>query len=347
MTDGFERGTTSEGITRRRFSGGMVARVALARAALAGAASVALPYVARAQTYPSRPVRFIIPFAAGGVADVTARLTAEKLGDKLGQRLVIENMPGPGGIAAGRVIATAAPDGHTLGLLTNGTAISVALYKSLPFDPVKAFGAISALGSFDLIFATSADSQFRNLADFLKVAREQPGKLNVGTIAVGSTQNFGAELLKSQAGIDVQIVPYRTTPDVVIALLRNDIALMCDFYAGMKSQLLEGKFRGVGSSGLVRTPFLPDVPPVAEAGVPGYEVASWNAICAPAGVPASVVGVLNRHLRDILATLDIKSKYAELGIEAKASSPEELNARFLADIRKWSELIERVGIAKL
>ena len=329
----------SQRITRRRFTGGIAASAALA--------GIALPHVARAQAFPNRPVRFIIPFAAGGVADITARLTADKLGEKIGQRFVIENMPGPGGIAAGRAIATAAPDGHTLGLLTNGTAISVALYKSLPFDPVKAFGAISALGSFDLILAANAESQFRTLEDFLKVARAQPGKLNVGTIAVGSTQHFGAELLKSQAGIDIQIVPYRTTPDIIIALLRNDIALMCDFYAGMKSQLLEGKMLGIGSSGLVRSPFFPDVPPAAQAGVPGYEVASWNAMCAPAGVPAEVVGLLNRHLRDILATPEVKARYGELGIEAKASSPEELNSRFLADIRKWSELIARVGITKL
>jgi len=166
MTDGFE--DHCRGITRRRLVRGIAVNAALG--------CVTLPRVARAQTYPNRPVRFIIPFAAGGVADVTARLTAEKLGDKIGQRLVIENMPGPGGIAAGRVIATAAPDGHTLGLLTNGTAISVALYKSLPFDPVKAFGAISALGNFDLIFATNADSQFRTLADFLRAARAQTRK---------------------------------------------------------------------------------------------------------------------------------------------------------------------------
>src|SRR5947207_4116605 len=155
---------TSQRTTRRRFSGGIAAGAATASAgALAG---VGLPFVARAQGYPNRPIRFIIPFAAGGVADVTVRLTADKLGEKLGQRFVIENMPGPGGIAAGRVIATAAPDGHTLGLLTNGTAISVALYKSLPFDPVKAFGAISALGTFDLIFATNAQGPYRTLADF-------------------------------------------------------------------------------------------------------------------------------------------------------------------------------------
>src|SRR5882672_7971419 len=181
-------------ITRRAFSTG------------AAASALALPGVARAQAYPSRPVRLILPFAAGGVADVTARLTADKLGEKLGQRFVVENMASPGGIIAGRAIATAAPDGYTLGLVTNGTAISVAIYKSLPFDPIKDFAMVSGLGNFDLVFATNAETQYRTLADVLKAAREQPGKLNIGTIAVGSTQHLGAELLKAQSGVNIQIV---------------------------------------------------------------------------------------------------------------------------------------------
>src|SRR5262244_1619249 len=260
-------------LSRRQFSGGLAAT------------TVAMPSIARGQAYPTRPVRFVLPFAAGGVADVTARLAADKLGEKLGQRFVIENQPGPGGIAAGRLIATAAPDGYTIGLLTSGTAISAAIYKSLPYDPVKDFAPISALGNFELVFATHAESQYKSMADVLKAAREQPGKLNIGTIAVGSTQHLGAELLKAQAGVNILIVPYRTTPDVMVALLRNDIQLMTDFYAAMKSQLTDQKIRAVGTSRLTRTAFLPDVPPIAEAGVPGYEVASWNGLCVPAGTP--------------------------------------------------------------
>jgi len=323
-------------ITRRRFSSG----------GAAAATVLALPQIARAQAYPNHPVRFILPFAAGGVADVTARLAADKLGEKLGQRFVVENQPGPGGIAAGRVIATAAPDGYTIGLLTNGTAISAAIYKSLPYDPVKDFAPISALGNFELVFATHAGSQYKSMADVLKAAREQPGKLNIGTIAVGSTQHLGAELLKAQANVNIQIVPFRTTPDVIVALLRDDIHLMTDFYAAMKAQLTEQKLRGVGTSSLTRTAFLPDVPPVAEV-VPGYEVTSWNGVCAPTGTSAEIVNLLNRTLRDILVIPEVKTKYGDFGIEAKASSPEELEARLIADIKKWSDLIEKAGIAKL
>src|SRR3954452_2553129 len=230
-------------ITRRQFS----------KNAIVAASAFALPQVAQAQNYPTRPIRFILPFAAGGVADITARLAAEKIGEKLGQRIVIENQPGPGGIAAARTVLSAPPDGYTLGLVSNGTAISVAIYNALPFDPVKDFATISSLGTFDLVFATNADSQFRTLQDFIKTAREQPGKLNVGTIAVGSTQHLGAELFKSTAGLDFQIIPYRGTPEVIIALLRNDVQLMDDFYAAMKGNLVDNKIRALATSGTART----------------------------------------------------------------------------------------------
>ena len=297
------------------------------------------------QSYPTRPIRFVLPFAAGGVADITSRLAAEKLGEKLGQRLVIENQPGPGGIAAARSVLTAAADGYTIGLVTNGTAISVALYKSLPFDPVKEFATISALGTFDLVFATNAESQFRTLPDFIKAAREQPGKLNVGTIAVGGTQNLAGELFKSSAGLNFQIIPYRSTPDVTVALLRNDVQLMIDFYPAMKGALADNKIRPVGTSGTARTSYLPDVPPVADA-VRGYEVTSWNGVFAPHGTPVEVISSLNKAMREVLSAPDVKAKYAELGVVAQASSPEELMTRLKADIQKWAAVIERAGIPK-
>jgi tripartite-type tricarboxylate transporter receptor subunit TctC len=320
-------------LTRRQLSVGLAA------------ATVAMPGIARAQSFPSRPIRFVLPFAAGGVADITSRLAADKLGDKLGQRLVVENQPGPGGIAAARSVTTAAPDGHTLALVTNGTAISVALYKSLPFDPVKDFAPISALGTFDLVFATNADSEFKTLGDFIKAARAKPGALNVGTIAVGSTQNLGAELFKSTANLNFQIVPYRTSPDLTVALLRNDVHLMIEFYAAMKGGLTDGKLRPVGTSGLERASYLPAVPTVAEA-APGYEVTSWNGIAAPAGTPQAIVDRVNALMREILAAPDVKARYAEFGVEAKASSPAEFKTRLEADIKKWSAVIDKAGIPK-
>jgi tripartite-type tricarboxylate transporter receptor subunit TctC len=325
-------------ITRRQVSTGLAA---------SAVAAGMLPVCARAQSnYPSRPVRFVVPFAAAGLADITSRLVAEKLGDKLGQRFVVENQPGPGGIAAARAVLSQAPDGYTIGLVTNGTAISAAIYKALPFDPVKEFATISTIGAFDVVFATNMESELKTLGDFIKGARAQPGALNVATINVGSTQNLAAELFKASAGLNVQIVPYRGTPDVIVALLRNDVQLMVDFYAAMKSTLQDKKIRAVASTGKERSPFLTDVPTVAEAGVPGYEVVSWNGVFAPRGTPTEVIDFLNKSIREIVATPEVKQRYAEFGIEAKASKPEELHARLVADIGKWAAVIERAGIPK-
>jgi tripartite-type tricarboxylate transporter receptor subunit TctC len=322
-------------ITRRQFS------TALAASALA------VPSVARAQAYPTRPVRMILPFAAGGVADVTSRLAADKLGAKLGQRFIVENMPGPGGIAAGRAAASAAPDGYTLYLITNGTAISVAIYKQLPFDPVKDFAPVSGVGNFELVFTVNASSPYKTLEDLLKAARAQPGKLNIGTIAVGSTQHLGAELFRSSAKVDMQLIPYKTSPDAMVGLIRNDIHLFIDFYAALRSGLVDKKMRPLATSGLKRTAYLPDVPPVAEAGVPGYEVLSWNGLGVPTGTPQPIIQTLNKAIGEVLAMPDVIKRYNEVGIEAHASSPEEVRERFVADVKKWSAVIERAKIPRL
>jgi tripartite-type tricarboxylate transporter receptor subunit TctC len=187
--------------------------------------------------YPTRSPRLVLPFAAGGVADVTARIVAEKLGDVLGHRFVVDNQPGAGGINAANTVRSARPDGYTLALLSNGTAISVSLFKNLPFDPVKDFAPVSSMGYFDFLFCVNASSPFQSMADFVKSAREKPGTLNIGTINIGSSQNLTAELLKSTAGIDVTLVPYRGSPEVLIALMRDDIQLAVDSYAALKSPL--------------------------------------------------------------------------------------------------------------
>jgi tripartite-type tricarboxylate transporter receptor subunit TctC len=264
----------------------------------------------------------------------------------LGQRFVVENVPGAGGIAAARAALSSPPDGHTLTLLTNGTAISVPLFKSLPFDPLKDFTPISTLGYFDFFFATNADSQFASLADVLKFAREQPGKLNVGTIAVGSSQNLSAELFKSTAGVNITIVPFRASPDVLVALLRNDVHVIIDGFVAMKSALGDRKIRAIASTGGSRSENLAAVPTVREAGVAGFEVTSWNGLFAPAGTPAEIVETLNRALREIAQLPDVKKRLLDLGIDSKASTPAELSGRLRADIDKWGKVIERAGIPK-
>ena len=311
-----------------------------------GAAVVCLAASAQAQSYPTRPIRVIVPFAAGGVADITIRIVTESLGTKLGQRFVIENMGGAGGVAAARAVLSNPADGYTLALLSNGTAVSVPLFKSLPFDPVKDFAPISSIGFFDFVVGTNSESPYKTLPDLIKFARENPGKLNVGTITVGSTQNLSAALLKSVAGVDFQIVPYRGTPEVIVGLLRKDIDVMIDNYVGMKSALSDQKVTAIATTGDTRSVILKDVPTVAEGGVKGYDVVSWNALFAPAGTPPEAIAKLNAGLREVLAMPDVKQKLLDLGIEARAGSPEELKARLVDDIAKWTKVIDQAGIPK-
>ncbi len=262
-------------------------------------------------------MRIVLPFAAGGVADITARIIAEKLGGKLEAGFYVENQPGAGGIAAARTVISSPPDGHTLALLSNGTAISVSLFSHLPYDPLKDFAPISSLGFFDFVFATNADSPFKTLADFIAAAKAKPGTLNVGTINIGSTQNLSAELFKTAAGIDFTIIPYRGTPEVLVSTMQGNLALMIDSYSSMKGNLADKKIRALASSGPVRSESTPDIPTLQEAGVANYDVVSWNALFAPAGTPPEIVKTLNQALQEILAEADVKKRLLELGIEAK------------------------------
>jgi tripartite-type tricarboxylate transporter receptor subunit TctC len=313
-----------------------LAAVALAALSPAGTAQAA---------WPEKPVKIVLPFGAGGVADVTSRIMAEKLSAKFGQRVVIENMPGPGGINAARAVITAPADGYTMGLVTNGTAISVAAFKALPFDPVKDFAMVSTLGLFDLVFAVNAQSEYKTLGDFIKAAKTNPGKLNIGTIAVGGTQNLGAELFKSMAGLNVVIVPFKTSPDIVISLLRNDIQMLVEFPPAIRGQVNDGKLRVLATSSPKRAPGSA-VPTVDEAGVKGYEVESWNGVFAPKGTPKEAIDTMNKAMHEVLAMPDVKAAFAKVGVTAQASTPDDLMKRLTADIKKWNAVIDKAGIPR-
>ena len=317
------------------------------RHAFMAAAMLALAPISGAQAaWPEKPIKIVLPFGAGGVADVTSRILAEKLSQKLGQRVVIENMPGPGGINAARAVITSPPDGYTMALVTNGTAISVAAFKSLPFDPVKDFEPISMVGTFDLVFVVNSQSEFKTLGDFIKAAKAQPGKLNIGTIAVGGTQNLGAELFKSMADVNVQIVPYKNSPDIVVALLRNDVHMQVDFPPAVQGQVNDGKIRILATSSPKPSPLLKNIPTVDQAGVKGFEVISWNAIGVPKGTPKEVITTMNKAIHEVLAMPDLKEQFAKVGVVAHASTPQEMMSRLTGDIKKWNAVIDKAGIPR-
>lgn len=301
----------------------------------------------RAQSaYPTQPIKFVIAFGPGGVGDTTSRLVSERLGEKLGQRVVVENNPGGGGVAAARAVIAAPADGHTLALLTNGTTISVSLFKQLSFDPVGDFTPVSKLGTFEFFFAVAAGSPHKTLGDMIKAAKDNPGKLNVGTINPGSTQHLTAILLKSTAGIEFQWVPFRNSGDLLVALMRGDVDVGVDAYAAFRGNFDDGKLRPLATSAPKRSPMLPDVPTAREAGAGNFEVSAWNGLFVKAGTPPAIVARLNTALREVLSEEPLKKRLIEMGIFADPTTPEELAEFFKNDIAKWADVITKAGIAK-
>ena len=294
-------------------------------------------------SYPDRPIRIVIGFGPGGLADITMRLVGQKLTELTGQQVVIENRPSAGGIVAASAVTSARPDGYTLFVLSSGIAISRSLIKTMPFDPVADFAPISTVAYFDLLILVPAQSPLRSVNDVTAAARANPGRFNVGTINPGSTQNLSAELLKAATGVNMTIVPYRSTPEVLTALLRDDVHIMIESYAALKAPIDDGRVRPIASTGETRSPMLPNVPTLRESGM-GAEVVGWNALVAPAQTPRPIVEQLNRHVTTIVAQPDFRQRLIELGTEARASTPEDLGARLSADIDKWAAVIKQAGI---
>src|SRR5215470_13878829 len=257
-------------------------------ASIAAGAVAMFPAGAQAP-YPQRPVMLIVPYGAGGIADTGMRIVADKLSAKLGQQVVVDNRPGAGGIIAAKAGSSASADGYTLLMTGNNNAISEALFKSLPYNILTDFTSTSTTSFFDLLIVTRADSPLKSLQDVVKAAQQRPGKLNIGTINPGSTQNLAAELFRSTAGVELTIVPFRTSPDMAGAILRGDLDIAFEFYAALQGQILDHKVRVLASTGTRRAAYLPDVPTVEESGIKGYEVASWNGISVPAATPKPIV----------------------------------------------------------
>lgn len=325
---------------RRRFA------VAATLWPLLAACAAALPRAARAQggNYPNKPITLVVPFGPGGIADLTARAVAEQMTKGLGQTIVVDNRPSAGSIVASQAVANARPDGYTLLLMSNGNAVSVGLFKKLPFDTVKAFAPVSTLGYFDLGVFAAANSRFATLKDAVAWARANPGKLNVGTINVGSTQHLAAKLFETVAGIEALIVPYKGSPAVLTALRAGEVDLAFEIVGPMLPQLQAGVVKALGVSSARRNPALPQVPTVQESGVAGYDVASWNAIAAPAGTPAAVIDRLNRAVRDAVASPAVQASLGKLGMRLQSSTPAELQSLLTSEIARWGGVIRKAKI---
>ena len=316
------------------------------RSLLQTAALMVLPAASVwSQSFPSKPLKIVVPFGAGGVADLTARAVAQKLSENLGQAVIIDNRPSAGGIVAGEMVARAEPDGHTLLLMSNGTAVSAGLFKSLPFNPRSDFAPVSLLGLFDMAVVVPENSAFKTLSELINFGRANPGKLNIGTINVGSTQNLAAELLRTQANLIAQIVPYNGTPAVINALRGGQVDAVVEILGPMKPQINAKAVRLLGVMGESRPKDMPQIPTVRElSGLSNFNVSSWNALAAPAKTPKAVVERLNQELAKILAQPEMVQRLAVFNVQAKASTSAQLAQLLDSDIQRWSVVIAKAGL---
>jgi len=312
-----------------------------------GAAAVALAAGVRpasAQSWPAKPLTLFVAFAPGGAGDIVARFLAKKLGERLGQPVIIENRPIP--VAAVSAVVRAKPDGHTLVMAGSGTALTSALFTTLPYDLMTDLVHVSTLASFDLTVVTASDTAMNSVADVLAFAKAHPGRLNIATVRLGSTQNLAAELFKSMAGLDAVIVPYRTTAEVITAVRSKDAHIAFEMLPPMLTQITGKAVKAPAVTSGRRFAGLPAVPTLAEAGVPGFEATSWNGISVPAGTPPAIVARLSKEIDAAMASPDVRRELQAAGMDAKGSTPEQMTRRMRDDIAKWRAVIDKAGIPR-
>jgi len=296
-----------------------------------------------AQDYPSRPVLLTHGFAAGGNADVVSRIVGEALSPRLGQPVIVEPRPGAGGNTASARLAKAEPDGHTLITLTGGHAVSAAIYKSLPFDPLDDFQMVSTFGYQAFMIAVRKDSAIKSIADLIAAAKAAPGQLRYSSAGVGTTQHLAGALLCAMTGIEMTHVPYRGSSIALTDLLGGQIDLSFDSITVIEPQMRAGNVRALGVTSGTSWWSLPDVTPVADT-VSGYDVRTWIGLAAPKGTPASAVQRLNAATRSGLADAPVEARLRQIGMDVRPSSPEEMRTMVGAQIAKWKKVVAEAGI---
>ena len=307
-------------------------------------AVLAFPAVSQ-ERYPSKPLRLIVPFAPGGSTDIFARLIAERAQAPLGQPMVVENKPGAAGNIGANEVVRAAPDGYTLLMATTGVmAINNALYKNMTYDAAKDLEPVVYVASITNVLIVPPDFPAKNVAELIALAKKEPGKLSFASSGAGASTHMSAELFKSMTGTDILHVPYKGSGPAMPDLMSGRVHMMFENAPGAVSHIKAGKLRALAQTGLKRSPALPDVPTVAESGVPGYESLSWSGIAVAAGTPRAIIDRLNKDLNSVLATAEMKAKLAEQGAETIGGPPEAFARHIGVEREKWSRVIRSANI---
>ena len=312
----------------------------------AGCVLAMLAAGAHAQSYPTKPIRLLVPFGPGGVGDITSRAVMQKMGEAMGQQIIIDNRPSAGGIVATETVAKSEPDGYTLYLMNNTNAVSAAMFRKLPYDVVRDFAMVSTIGGFSLVVLVNPDSPVKSVKELIAQARANPGKFNIGSINIGTTQHLSAELLKSMAALDAATVPFNNTASVLTALRGNNIQVAMEFMPPVLGQIRANALRAMAVTSLTRSPMLPNVPTLAESGLPGYEVNSWNGIAVAAKTPKAIVDRLNKEIHAAVNSPQVAQRFQELGVSQNLNTPEGMRKLLLDEIAKWNALIDKATIPR-
>jgi tripartite-type tricarboxylate transporter receptor subunit TctC len=308
-----------------------------------GVAFAALAAPAAAQDYPARPVHVIVPFAAGGPADVYARYLGQFLSQSLKQSFVIEDRPGAGSIIGTDAVAKSAPDGYTLLMMSNTHTTNESLIASKPFQLMRDFVPVAPVNASDLVMVVHPSVSAQSLKDFIALAKAKPGTLNYASSGPGTPYHLAGELFKAMSGTDIIHVPYKTSSGARNDVIGGQVHMMFDAITTMAPNVQAGQVRALGTTGRKRSTVLPDVPTVAEAGVPGYEATIWLGVMAPAGTPAAIVQKLNAEIVRVVDRPEVRQAWAQQGAEPLAMSPAEFDTFLRADIAKWAEVVKLSG----
>jgi len=318
----------------------MLWRTAIAAVAL----SCAQFPVAEAQDWPNKPVRILVGFGAGGGTDIVTRIVAERLSEVLGQQFVVENRPGAGGTIAGGVVAKAPNDGYTALAISTGHAVSAVMVKQVPYDPVKSFAPIGLVGQSTYVVMVPKDSPATDIKSLVAHVNKEPDKLNYSTVGVGATQHLIAEDLLQRTSMKVRHLSFRTTGEVVTALLRGDVAFALDLFHAVRGQVDSGNIRLLAVATSKRWPAAPNVPTIAESGLPGFGYSGWYGLVFPAGTPQPIVEKMHKGLQQVLANQDVRKKLEGAGAVASLSTPAELSELIASDIKSFQGVAAKAGL---
>ena len=319
-------------------------RLASALVASALAAGAAHAQAGNDARWPERPIRFIVPFSAGSSSDTVARLVGQKLAERLGQNFVVENRVGAGGGLGTEQVARAEPDGYTVGLANTSTHAVAASLTSLSYDPVKDFAPVSMLGSSPFLLALYPGVAAKTVPELIALAKAKPRTMNYASAGPATLAHLSGALFEKMAKIELTHVPYRGTAQSTLDLLEGRVEMQFGTIPPTLAYIRAGRLRALAVTGAVRNPTLPEVPTIAESGLPGYELSLWQAIVAPAATAATIVARLNRAVALVLNDSDVRDTLAEQGVEAEPGSPEALAARIRDDVKKWREVITSAGV---